>query len=269
MNMKKLIIIKIGGSVLTDKTKAFTPDMKAINRIAKEIHEARKEDKSLRLLVGHGGGSFAHVPAKEYRIREGMTSERSLKGVSIVQDAASRLNRIIINALIDAGENTISVQPSSSVLMKKGRVLNWYTKPMEEMLAKNILPVFFGDVVVDVDKGADIASTEVLINHLVKVFNPDRIVIAGNVDGVCTTDPHKSPKAKLISIITPKNFSKVKKYLGGAVGIDVTGGMLNKTQEMLELANQGFESILVNAAKPGRLKDALLGKKIKGTIVRA
>ena len=267
--MENLMIIKIGGSILTDKTKPFTANMDVISRIAKEIHEARTAKKELRLLVGHGGGSFPHVPAKEYKVKEGVTSEKTVKGISLVQDAAARLNRIVVDALIKAGENAISVQPSAGAIMKNGKISQWFTEPMLQMLKHNLLPVFYGDVIIDADKGCTIASTEVLINFLVNPFKPKRLIIAGDVDGVFTADPHSDKSAKLIPFITPKNFNEIKGYLGGAAGIDVTGGMLHKIEELLELAKQGFESEIVNAGKPGYLKQALLGEKGIGTIIRA
>lgn len=268
-SMKNLIMVKLGGSILTDKTRPFTANMQTIRRMAKEIHEARKKNRNLRLLIGHGGGSFPHVPAKEYKVKEGIKSERTLRGISLVQDAASRLNRIVVNALIEAGENPVSVQPSASAIMKNGKILNWYIEPMREMLKHNLLPVFYGDVVIDADKGCTIASTEILINYLVKPFKPKRLIIAGDVEGVYTADPHKDARAKLIPLITPKNFKEIQKYLGGAAGIDVTGGMEHKIEELLKLAKQGFESEIVNAGKPGYLKNALLGKRGQGTIIRA
>ncbi|MBU5557470.1 MAG: isopentenyl phosphate kinase [Candidatus Aenigmatarchaeota archaeon] len=267
--MENLLIVKLGGSILTDKTKPFTADMDTINRLAAEIHAARMANKNLKILLGHGGGSFPHVPAKEYRVKDGIISEKSIKGISLVQDAASQLNRIVVRALIDAGENAISVQPSAAAFMKDGKIFKWYVEPIAEMLKHNMLPVFYGDVVLDLDKGCSIASTELLIDYLIQVFRPQRVIVAGNVDGVFTADPHKDKNAKLIPLITPENFCEVKKYLGGAAGIDVTGGMLHKIERLLELAKLGIESEIVNAGRPDCLKRALLGEKGLGTIIHA
>ncbi|MEM7820296.1 MAG: isopentenyl phosphate kinase, partial [Candidatus Aenigmatarchaeota archaeon] len=167
--MENLLIVKLGGSILTDKTKPFTADMDTINRLAAEIHAARMANKNLKILLGHGGGSFPHVPAKEYRVKDGIISEKSIKGISLVQDAASQLNRIVVRALIDAGENAISVQPSAAAFMKDGKIFKWYVEPIAEMLKHNMLPVFYGDVVLDLDKGCSIASTELLIDNLIHV----------------------------------------------------------------------------------------------------
>ena len=60
--MKDLILIKIGGSLITDKTKPYTTRPEVIKRIAKEIKEAVSE-KDVNLIIGHGAGSFGHQSA--------------------------------------------------------------------------------------------------------------------------------------------------------------------------------------------------------------
>ena len=73
--MRELVFVKLGGSLITDKTKPFTARMDIIKRLAEEIHEAKGEGK-LKLLIGHGGGSFPHVPAKKYQVHKGVISLR-------------------------------------------------------------------------------------------------------------------------------------------------------------------------------------------------
>jgi isopentenyl phosphate kinase len=265
--MKNLIFVKIGGSILTDKTKPFTINTENVHRLAKEIHEARTE-KKIKLIIGHGGGSFPHIPASKYRTAEGIIDEKSYEGISVVQDAASQLNRIFVDALLKAGENAISVQPSASCIANKKRIVEWYTKPIEQMLEFDLLPVPYGDVALDLNQGCCIISTEEILNFLAKKFMPDKIITVGEVDGVFTDDPHKNPNAKLIPEINSKNFEEVKKYLKGSRGIDVTGGMLHRVEEMFELVDLGFETIIINGNKPGYLKKALLGEEVLGTTIR-
>ncbi|MCD6402266.1 isopentenyl phosphate kinase family protein, partial [bacterium] len=238
-----------------------------IKRIAKEISLAKKE-KSFRLLIGNGGGSYPHVPAKKYKTAEGVINKNSYKGIAEVQDAASRLNRIVIRALLDAGENAISVQPSSVCLTKNSRIVEFYTKPLEIFLEKGMVPVIYGDVGLDLKKGCSIISTEELFVFLAKKLKPKRIIFAGIVDGVFTADPLKQPDAKLITEINSKNYPKIKKMLSGSAGIDVTGGMLLKVEKCLELAQVGVVSYIINGAVKNRLKDTLLKKRVKGTVIR-
>jgi isopentenyl phosphate kinase len=265
--MEDIILVKLGGSLITDKTKPFTPRLDVIKRLAREVHEAR-EEKGIKLIVGHGGGSFPHKPAKDYRTNEGIINKESYKGISLVQDAASQLNRIIVKSLIDADENAISVQPSAGLVTKNGRIKEWYLDSIKEMLKHDLLPVPYGDIALDIKKGCCIISTEEILNYLAKHLESKKIILAGIVDGVFTADPQKNPNAKLIPEINSKNYEDIKKYLGGSAGIDVTGGMLHRVERIFELTKFGVEAEIINGEKENYLKRALLGEKGLGTIIR-
>jgi len=265
--MKPLIILKLGGSVITDKSRPFTARHDTIKRLAAEIHAARQE-RDMDIIIGHGGGSFPHTAATEYQTHKGMINERSGRGITAVHDAAARLNRMMISALIEAGENAISIPPSGSCVTNDDVIEDWPLETMKRALEAGLVPVTYGDVVFDKKKGCTIVSTEKLINHISKTFKPEKIIIAGEVDGVFTADPFKDKDAKLIPLITRANFPEIRKFLGGSRGTDVTGGMLDKIEELLKLADKGYSSKIINATKPGVLKGALLGDSI-GTTVKA
>jgi len=265
--MKNLILIKIGGSLITDKTKPYTTRPDVIKRIAKEIHEAIDE-KDVNLVIGHGAGSFAHQSASKYQTQNGIINDESYRGIAVVENDAQRLNRIFVQALIDEGVEAVSFQPSAGAIAEDSRIVEWPLKALEALLEKGMIPVPYGDVLIDRKKGCCIASTEEVLNFLANKLKPEKIIIAGEVDGVFTADPHKDPKAKLIPEITKKNFEDVKKYLAGSRGTDVTGGMLHKVEEMMEIATDGFTSEIINVLKEGNLKKAILGKKVLGTVIR-
>jgi len=264
--MEDLVLVKLGGSLITDKTKPFTPRLDIIKRLAREIHESR-EEREIKLIIGHGGGSFPHKPAKDYRTNNGIISKESYEGISLVQDAASKLNRIIVNSLIEAGENAVSVQPSAGFIAENGRIKEWYLEPIKEMLKHDLLPVPYGDVALDIKKGCCIISTEEILNYLARKLNSKRVILAGVTDGVFTSDPQKNPNAKLIPEINSKNYEDFKKYLGKSAGIDVTGGMLHRVNRMFELAKFGVEAKIINGEIEDNLKRTLLGEKILGTII--
>jgi len=259
--MKNLILLKLGGSLITDKFKPYTARIDVIKRVGKEIYEAL-EEKPFKLIIGNGGGSFPHVPAKKYRTVEGILNEESWKGFSIVHNAAAELNKILVEEFLNAGLNAVSLQPSACCIAKNDRIIEFYTKPIEELLKNKVIPVVYGDVGIDVAKGCCILSTEEILAFLAERLRPEKIVLAGKVDGVYGKD------GKLIKEITSKNFHKIKSYLKGSDGIDVSGGMLLKITKMLELAQNGIESLIINGLKKGYIKRALLGKEVKGTVIK-
>jgi isopentenyl phosphate kinase len=254
--MKNLIFVKLGGSLITDKSKPYTARLDVIKRLCKEIHEAR-EEKNFALLVGHGGGGFPHISAEKYQTHKGVINERSWEGFAKVQDDAAKLNRIIVSALIEAGENAVSIQPSASCIAKNGRIIEWYTRPIEIMLSEGIIPVPYGDVCLDKKKGCCIISTEEIFRFLAKKLKPERIIMAGKVDGVL------DQKGNVVKKITKRNFKIIKKSLFSSDGLaDVTGGMLHKVEKSLEI---GVKIEIINGLKPNLLKMALIGKRNLGT----
>lgn len=263
--MTELFLIKLGGSLITDKTKPFTANLKIIKQLAREIHEIR-EKYDIKLIVGHGGGSFPHTSAHKYQTQKGIVNKESYRGIAVVQNDASKLNRIIVDELIKAGENAISIQPSACCLTKKGRIIEWYLEPLKKILEYNMLPIPYGDVCVDLEQGCSIISTEEILSCLAKNLEAKKIIMCGKVDGVFSGQPNDS-ESKLIPEITPDNFENIKRYLSGSEGTDVTGGMILKVQQSLELAKLGFETQIINASIPGNLLRALKGERI-GTIIR-
>ncbi len=255
--MKDMVFIKLGGSLITDKSKPFTPRLDVIKRLAKEIHAAR-EKNDIKLIIGHGGGSFPHLPAKKYQTHKGLRGQGSYRGLAIVQDAASRLNRMVVASLLNAGENAISFQPSASCLARDDKVMEWYTKPLEMILKYDMVPVIYGDIGIDMEKGCCILSTEELLSYLAKRLGAKRIIMCGKVDGIMIN-------GQTIPEVTPKDFPVIKNDLLGSDGIDVTGGMDIKVRKALDLAKNGVETEIINGYEAGHLERALLGERTLGT----
>jgi isopentenyl phosphate kinase len=260
--MNELIFVKLGGSLITEKSRPYTARLDVIDRLARQLRDAR-EEKGFKLLTGHGGGSFPHTSAKKYETDKGFIDENSVEGFCRVHDDAARLNRIVVGALLEAGETAVSVQPSSCCVAENGRILEWYLKPIDSLLKNNMVPVVYGDAALDVKKGCCILSTEVIFEHLANILKPSRIILCGKVDGVLDSN------GKVIGEITENNFPGIKGYLSGSDGIDVTGGMFHKVEMMLDLAKKGIKSEVINGEKPGNLRKSLLGEKVLGTVIKS
>lgn len=256
--MDELILIKLGGSLITDKNKPYTARPEVIRRIAIEIREALDE-KDIRLIVGHGGGSFPHQSAAKYETHKGLINEKSAKGIALVQNDAAKLNRIVVDALLEADVNAVSLQPSCSAIARDSRIRSWDMKPVEMLLELGMVPVPYGDVGLDEKQGCCILSTEEIISFLAKKLGAKRIILAGKTDGVLTDD------GELLREITEKNFAQIKKHLKGSDGKDVTGGMVHKVDRMLEFAKAGIRSEIINGNKAGYVRRAILGETNLGT----
>jgi len=277
--MKELVFLKLGGSLITDKTQPYTPRLDVMDDLALQIKTALQSQPDLRLVIGHGAGSFGHVPASEYRTRDGLppratplahrdrdeTEENYWKGFAEVWYQASFLNRFVMKALHNIEVRTMSLSPASSVIASNGQVSVWETTPLRMALSAGIVPVIHGDVVFDEIRGGTILSTEDLFSHLARALNPDRILLAGLEAAVWEDFPARTKK---IEKITPASFEEISTGVGKAAGADVTGGMESKVKQMLELVREtSIQSIQIfSGDEPGNLVRALTGETL-GTII--
>lgn len=277
--MKELVFLKLGGSLITDKTQPYTPRLDVMNDLMLQIKTAIQTHPSLRLVIGHGAGSFGHVPASEYHTRDGLppratplthrerdeTEENYWEGFAEVWYQASSLNRYVMKSLHNAGVRTISLSPASSVIASNGEVSMWETTPIRMALSGGIMPVIHGDVVFDEVRGGTILSTEDLFMHLVRALSPERLLLAGLEAGVWADFPART---KLVKQITPRNFEEVKAGVGKASGADVTGGMESKVKQMLDLVKEVPEMTvqIFSGEEAGNLIRALTGETL-GTLI--
>ncbi|MFH1420421.1 MAG: isopentenyl phosphate kinase [Candidatus Aenigmatarchaeota archaeon] len=253
---KSLILIKLGGSVITDKSKPYTARMKIIKQLSKEIHQFRTENHNVNIIVGHGGGSFPHTSAAKYQTQKGFINSESVRGLAIVQNDAAMLNRIIVKEMLDAGENAISVQPSAFMIAKNDHIVKSFLKPIKKMIGAGVVPVPYGDVAIDKAKGCCILSTEEILNHLAKEFDANKII---EVSDTPVLDANKN----IISEITRNNFESIKPMLGGSVGAaDVTGGMLLKVEMAVKSAEDGVETHIINGLVKDNLLRSLRGENV-------
>jgi isopentenyl phosphate kinase len=233
------IFVKFGGSVITDKRIAESADLDAIQRLAGAVATARHKRPDLRLVLSHGSGSFGHVAAAQYGIHKGLASDADWFGFAATSAAALRLNRLVVDALIDAHVPAMSFQPSTTVETADGQVVAWHTAHITKALEYGMVPVVHGDVSFDRRQGSAIASTEMLLQWLCHVpsLQPHKIILVGE-SAVYTADPHKHPDATRIPFIHRGNVQQVMGGAGGSYGVDVTGGMASKLALMWRLIEQ-------------------------------
>ena len=263
----KLVLIKFGGSLITNKQKAYTPNTKIIKDLVRQIKEALTEDKNLSLIIGNGGGSFAHYPAVKYKMQNGIKTNQQKYGFCQVQDGAASLNRIIVKELLDNGVKACSLQPSSMIVCEGGKVKSFFMESLIALLKLKIVPVLYGDIVLDKSFGSYILSTEELLTEIsvrLKKSNikPYLVIHNGLTQGVM------DEQGKLISSINQAKYEQLGKIFYQTKGYDVTGGMLHKVKECLNLSKFGIKSLIINGtARKNLLKKAILGQETLGTII--
>jgi isopentenyl phosphate kinase len=166
----------------------------------------------------------------------------------------------VVSALLAAEVPAWAIQPSVVLRSQDGRLLSAPSETIRRALAAGLLPVVYGDVTLDDVRGGTIASTEEIFERLAADLQPQRIILAGEVDGVYTADPNLEPKAQRIPVITPASFAEAQAVLGGRHGVDVTGGMAAKVAQALALtqAQPGLEITICSGVDPDHLRRVLV-----------
>jgi isopentenyl phosphate kinase len=249
-----LIFVKLGGSLITDKRQEATPRIDVLRRLAQELAEARQVNPALRVVFGHGSGSFGHWEASRYDTRKGVHSAEDWYGFARVSAAALQLNRLVVSNFVDAGVPMMSLQPSASVVARDGTVISLDEGTIGRALDRGLVPLIFGDVAFDEALGGTILSTEDLFIHLAETMHPSWILLLGNAPGVLDN------ARATIPTITPESYPKILEHLRSSRYTDVTGGMADKVERMVSLVQQEpqLRVRIMTGAVPGSLRDALL-----------
>jgi len=258
-----LTFIKLGGSLITDKRqeRAFREDV--MTRLASEIAAARAADPDLQLLIGHGSGSFGHVTASRYGTMDGVHTDEQWQGFAEVALAAGELNYYVRTALFAAGVPVVSVQPSASARCEDGHLLIMNIFSIKAAINHGLVPLIYGDVAFDDERGGTIISTETVMSYVASDLPVKQILLLGEVEGVLDQD------GKLIPEITPRNIRDYESALGGSAGTDVTGGMMTKVRDMLRLARSrnNLTIRIMDGRVSGLLQSTLLGESEPGTLI--
>lgn len=259
----KLTLLKLGGSVITNKEQSMTANLKVIEQLAKEIAAADIQ----RLIIVHGGGSFGHPLAKKYKIKEGYDELSQLEGFSKTHQAMLELNKLVVDALISRSIPAFSVSPSSCIVTKAGRIQIFYDSILTRLLNTGFVPVLFGDAVLDNNMGFTIVSGDQLVASMAVRFKTERVVFGVDVNGLFTSDPKSDATARLMPHVTMGELKTLTRNIGEAKVTDVTGGMLGKILEIMPAIDAGVQAIVVNAAKEGNVYKALRKEKVVGTLI--
>jgi isopentenyl phosphate kinase len=262
-----LTFLKLGGSLITDKTRPHTPRLDVLTRLAGEVAAASQRLDGLKLLIGHGSGSYGHVPARRYNTRQGVRTPTEWGGFLEVWREAAALDRLVVDAFSNAGLNVMAFPPSASLVAHDGQVEAWDLSPIEMALQVGIIPMVFGDVIFDRAHGGTIFSTEDLFDHLARQLRPGRILLAGLEAGVWADYPRCN---ELVGEITPENLAQIAPGLGASAATDVTGGMSSKVLQSLALVQSipGLEIRIFSATTPAMVERALAGEPV-GTLIHA
>jgi isopentenyl phosphate kinase len=289
--VEEVMLVKLGGSLLTDKRRPGTLRRDVVARLAAELAAGlpRARRRGVAVVLGHGSGSFGHVAAAQSGIADGLGpaerggggrggAERAggerggeeraarLAGASATQARAAELHGEVTAALRIARLAPFSLAPSSLLVAAGRRPAEMAAEPLLLALAEGFLPVLYGDVVLDRRQGVAICSTERVFAAAAEALAAHGLRVRealwlGETAGVY------DQAGEVIPEIAPGGPAAAAAHAGAAAGTDVTGGMAHRLETALALAEGGIVSTLADGTVPGLLERALAGEPVPGTRV--
>ena len=245
-----MILIKLGGSIITNKERPQSARRKTIDNILKQI----KKISEPKILV-HGGGSYGHYWSVRYSMHT-KPARYSLKGLSTVKNSMIELDKIILDSAAKNRLNPYCLPPTD--FMNGNKPIRSKIEKIGEIAKSGLTPVTYGDALWYGQKKSYILSGDVIMTAIAKVLKPRLSVFVLNVDGV-----YSDTRSKKLIYDFKKEKPKISKN-----SVDVTGGMTRKITEATKISKSGLKVFFVNGNKRQRITDAVSGKKFEGTLFR-
>ncbi len=299
-----MIVVKLGGSTITDKTKPLTARRQNIASMVRAVARicggggrsgSNGGGDQEPVVVVHGGGSFGHYWSVKYDMH---TAERSydLAGVATVKNSMVQLSLIILEEMLKGGAKPYALPPAG--FMAGPSPIPSRVSEMGLIAESGMVPVTYGDAVW-YGKGDKtyILSGDRIVTHLARIMRPRLCIFALGEDGLY--DDMES--RRLVETVTASEAARlargqaqVRSGVGSKVGdtmmtggttataataadaittsaaagnvMDVTGGMTRKVAEAAAITDLGTPVAFVNGTSPDRMLDAAAGRRFKGTL---
>jgi isopentenyl phosphate kinase len=227
-----LIGIKIGGSILTDKSNAkMEVDFELLKQILEVLKLYTESNKSSKFIIGHGAGSFGHTKAKIFLDNLSNYSKEEIQ---------EKLTEIHLNVL------------------KLHETVKKYI--YEHLRSEDVVQILFGDVCF---AGPNyIESTELKFFNYLQQNNLKlkSMIFLTDQDGIL--HDITNPELGIIDKIQQKS-----ELIEFGTSKDATGGMKQKLDFSFKLLKYSDKVAILNGNHPARLNQYLNGFPFIGTCI--
>ncbi|MBY9018131.1 MAG: hypothetical protein KGD66_04790 [Candidatus Lokiarchaeota archaeon] len=259
-----VILLKLGGGLLTDKNKPFSIREDIVKSAVNQIIDANE-----KIILIHGGGSFGHPLAKKYNVFDGIDKSipNQIFGVVETHHSMIRFNSYLIEQFLEMNYPVLSIQTSSIFIKKLNKISLESLDVLETALDLKIMPVLYGDVLFDKKGSFSILSGDEIILKLcesLKSYSISKVVFAMESDGLFKADELGGNNCKLL---TECYSSELDDLILADLGqkIDVTGGITSKLAHIKKICKQKIPVQLINGLTEGYIYKSLRNQKINCT----
>jgi len=271
---KPVIIIKLGGSILTDKNTPYSMRNEVINSLISQISDNYQISNQPKIIIIHGAGSFGHPIANSYSIQKGLNQNipNQTLGLAKTHQSVKKLNTKIVDGFLSREIPVLSLT-TSSVFFQENSVLKFTGfNQIASLLELGIIPILFGDILLHDSKNFSIISGDRVIYEICKSFSSsintkykiNKIIFCFDKDGIIISSSEKD--SKIIQNIRSKDIKllSLKKFEDS---IDVTGNIRGKLKEIKKICDLGIPVQLINGQKPNLLTKAMKNEEILSTLI--
>ena len=252
-----LSVLKLGGALLTDKTRPHSLRTELLAAIAADIRRARDAGLLDALILVHGVGSYGHLPVLEHQLHRGWQSPRQLLPLAQTQSQVMLLRTAVVAALQAEGLPAVLMMPSSSMTALDFRPHRQAFEAIPGFLRLRMIPVLGSDVLAEETVGFSVYSGDDLSVDLARHFQADQLLFATDVPGVYTADPRQHADASLLPEI---HLSHLATAQLSERALDVSGAMAGKLQAIARCADRlaaGMETRIFSLKPPANLGQTL------------
>jgi len=244
-----IALVKIGGSVLTDKQRPLVFQHANAHRVAADVRLSRRVP-----VIVHGTGSWGKAIGSHYRDDDGWY--RDTVGFQMTTARIRLLQEALVTALRQEGVVCCPLQANALFHRSHGVLEIPDTGSISRLVAAGVSPVLCGDLLVEGPGKFRVVSSDAIAVAIARRMTVGDCVFATDVDGVWDSAGRLITQATELDLATADSDVR-----------DVTGGMSAKVAAALEIAGTGARTTIVNGGVGGRVLDALLRRSVPGTEV--
>lgn len=260
------MVLKLGGSLITDKSKPYKLRTKVLNSVSTEIKNCIEEHLIDRLVVVHGVGSYGHPPVIQYKLYKGFIDSTQLLPMSMTQKKVNELREAVTVSLQKQELPVNLLHVSSMSVASQGQLTSIQLDPVMGFLKIGMVPLLGGDLVYDLKMGFSVCSGDQVAVLLARELKATDLIFATDVSGIYNKEPKTNPDAKLIPEIKLSQMDSML-ALASETG-DASGAMKGKIlsiKSLGEAINNGLNVGIISMMKSGSLKNFLRGESLEAT----
>ena len=269
--MEECIVLKIGGSVVTHKdVSTHTVREDVLRSVFAQIALVKKQKPQMQIILIHGAGGHIHHLAYMYNLRSGTgTDQNKIEGAQKTHEAVLRLHAEIMDIATTCAFPLYSVPTDTVITQTDKKISHCTVAPIKTALQKGLIPVLYGDMVIDTTLGMSICSGDTLASCFAKEFPITKLLFSTDVDGIYTDDPHITEAAELVENVSLTRMEEI--VLRGSHNTDTTDGLRGKVAACEELFQHSItlsEIHIFNGFEKENYRKVLLGEDFTHTCIK-